>query len=321
MRTRIALSFFLLAGTSAIGCAHSAPVEAEAPSDYEAQITRLRQDNATLRKEVAHLEERVRILQSAGDREHASAGPGGRDLPVVRLAPPKPDEPEKSEPEYIRHAVTLSPVPHSSPYDTGYTSEPSPEREPEGQPSGWSQPELLAAAEPEVGDSGVKSYRLVGSRLVDLTRKKRPKPRPAKSQKSRSRRGKSKKGKKSGGAVVAQYDEAMSVYKDGRFAEAERAFDAIVARYPGHDYADNALYWKGEAAYDQAHYADALAAFTEVVERYGGGNKAPDALLKIGLCYGKLGDTANAKDVLTQLIAAYPKARATKIAHDKLAQF
>lgn len=320
MRTRIALSFLLMAGTSAIGCAHSAPVEAEAPSDYEAQITRLRQDNATLRKEVAHLEERVRILQSADAPERTSAGPGGRDLPVVRLAPPKSSKSESEpEPEYIRHAVTLSPVPHSSPYDTGYTSEPEPE--PQAQPTGWSQPELIAASEPEVNDSGVKSYRLVGSRLVDLTRKKRPKPRPAKSQKSRSRRGKSKKGHKSGGAVIAQYDEAMSVYKDGRFAEAEKAFDAIVARYPSHDYADNALYWKGEAAYDQAHYADALAAFTEVVERYGGGNKAPDALLKIGLCYGKLGDTANAKDVLTQLIAAYPKARATKIAHDKLAQF
>jgi TolA-binding protein len=57
-----------------------------------------------------------------------------------------------------------------------------------------------------------------------------------------------------------------------------------------------------------------------VVERYGGGNKAPDALLKIGLCYGRLGDLANARDVLEQLIAAYPSAHASGIARDKLSE-
>ena len=81
-----------------------------------------------------------------------------------------------------------------------------------------------------------------------------------------------------------------------------------------------ALYWKGEAAYDQHHYSDALAAFTEVVERYGGGNKAPDALLKIGLCYQNLGDVENARDVMTQLIGAYPAARASDIARARLAE-
>ena len=64
----------------------------------------------------------------------------------------------------------------------------------------------------------------------------------------------------------------------------------------------------------------ALTAFTEVVERYGGGNKAPDALLKIGLCYGKLGDAANARDVLSELVTAYPDARASDIARVRLSE-
>ena len=121
--------------------------------------------------------------------------------------------------------------------------------------------------------------------------------------------------------MLAEYEAAMGVYKAGRFKEAEIAFGGIVRNNADHDYADNALYWQGEAAYDQQHYADALTAFTAVVERYGGGNKAPDALLKIGLCYGKLGDHENARDVLTQLVAAYPRARATKIAKKRLADF
>ena len=120
--------------------------------------------------------------------------------------------------------------------------------------------------------------------------------------------------------VIARYDDAMARLKSGDPAGAELEFEAIAREHPRHDYADNALYWKGEAAYDQRNFSGALAAFTAVVERYGGGNKAPDALLKIGLCYHNLGDAANARDVLTELIAAYPGARASDIARVKLAE-
>ncbi len=157
-------------------------------------------------------------------------------------------------------------------------------------------------------DGPIKSYRLVGSHLVEATKRHKPKA-------DRPPRG------KRGSAIVAEYESARRLYKAGDFVRAEQAFTRFVERHPNHDYADNALYWKGEAAYDQAHFSDALASFTAVVERYGGGNKAPDALLKIGLCYGKVGDTANARDVLEQLIAAYPKANASRIARQKLPQF
>ena len=118
-------------------------------------------------------------------------------------------------------------------------------------------------------------------------------------------------------------DDAQGDAVDDVLAEVEVSDDdleAIAREHPRHDYADNALYWKGEAAYDQRNFSGALAAFTAVVERYGGGNKAPDALLKIGLCYHNLGDAANARDVLTELIAAYPGARASDIARVKLAE-
>jgi len=153
-----------------------------------------------------------------------------------------------------------------------------------------------------------QSYSLVGTRLVDLTREKAPAgpDRPDRGVK--------------GQAIIGEYEAAMLVYQSGHVERAESAFDDFAHDYPKHDYADNALYWKGEAAYDQRHYSDALAAFTEVVERYGGGNKAPDALLKIGLCYRQLGDLPNARDVLGELIGAYPGERASDIARVKLAE-
>lgn len=291
-------------GISGAGCAHvEEPDPLTGPEGPFAQLARLRHENATLRKKVQNLEERVRLYESDGDAADTMAAdsPSSRHLPVVKLAPPR--EHEEPASEYQRQAVTLSPMPQPTPY------------EPEPQPTWTPAPEPEPQAAPTPASGGVKSYRLVGSRLVELT--KRPKPKPQPRSKPRTRRAK-KKQKANG--VVDKYDAAMATYKEGRFQEAEDAFSRIVNAYPSHDYADNALYWKGEAAYDQAHYANALAAFTEVVERYGGGNKAPDALLKIGLCYGKLGDVANARDVLTQLIAAYPKARATQIAQTKLAE-
>jgi tol-pal system protein YbgF len=143
--------------------------------------------------------------------------------------------------------------------------------------------------------------------LVELTKTVRP-PEPPKHR------------AKGGDKVVAAYEAAMEMLRSGHNREAFDAFDGIARRHPRHDYADNALYWKGEAAYDDERWRDALEAFTAVVERYGGGNKAPDALLKIGLCYHRIGDGAAAVDVLGELVLAYPRASASDIARVKLAE-
>lgn len=245
-------------------------------------MMQLRRDNASLRRRVQMLEDRMLHLEQgggpsssadAGAREHTL--PDGRSLPVVRLAPPArrtappaPQVPDVAEP-------TDEPDDGSG-YMPGSTSEAS------------------------------RSYRLEGTRLVDLTVRAGP---AAPDRPDRSAKGQ---------AAIVEYEAAMAIYKSGHVDRAEAAFAEFAQLHPSHDYADNALYWKGEAAYDQNHFADALAAFTEVVERYGGGNKAPDALLKIGLCYRQLGDLPNARDVLTELVAAYPGERASDIARVKL---
>ncbi|HLT38480.1 MAG TPA: tol-pal system protein YbgF [Enhygromyxa sp.] len=313
----------------ALGCAHNpARSEAPVPGEDNPELAQLRRDNAALRNRVQNLEERVRMLERG--EGVASLGPGDgyqsygsldadpeamwqepdldgpRQLPVVKLTPSgksiehrqpsdKPAPPPTSATRG-RSSIALSPVPHS-----GAPSDYAGDYVVDTRESGYDD----AAASPESGSSGATpaSYRLVGSKLVEATKRKPVAP--------------TNRDRDSG--VAKAYDAAMKLYKDGRYSDAEQAFAAIVSAHPNHDYADNALYWQGEAAYDQAHYADALAAFTKVVERYGGGNKAPDALLKIGLCYGRLGDAANARDVLTQLIAAYPSANASKIAKRKLA--
>ena len=321
---------------TASACDHQGR-KSESPDAAESEeLATLRRDNANLRARIQNLEEQVRILEqeerwTAEERGYESIslgsqadyamevesqgggyepGSGPRELPVVKLTPkgrsierrPAADEPAPKTAKRGSSSIALSPVPHSG--APGYGEDYGDYADGDDQDY-WDARESAPAAPMAAQEGTQASYRLVGSKLVQATKSKPSRPAGQPSDRA--------------SGVVRDYEAAMDIYREGRYADAEQAFEAIVSAHPNHDYADNALYWQGEAAYDQAHYADALAAFTAVVERYGGGNKAPDALLKIGLCYGRLGDDANARDVLTQLIAAYPRAEASKIAKRKLA--
>ncbi|MEM6293720.1 MAG: tol-pal system protein YbgF [Myxococcota bacterium] len=294
-----ALGLGLLAG----GCTHAqTPAETVAPG-AENSSAALRRENATLKRRVQMLEDRMlrveRVaLEGAPSEPVAAARPRAEEsLPVYEV------EPQTA-------GAGPSDVPPSDP-NAGYTIG-------ELQPAEyqderlWNDPTGLARApepEPESEDStGGGSYRLVGNELVQMTDPGKPKPadKPIRGKKGRS--------------MKAEYDAAMALLKRGEHDAAAAAFADFIAAHPRSDLADNAMYWKGEAAYDQAHYADALASFTAVVERYAGGNKASDALLKIGLCYAKLGDRDNARDVLNRLIEAYPGAASSDVARVKLAE-
>ncbi len=285
-----------------VGCAHTGRTPTDAsPNDdaLDPAVAAVRRDNAQLRRQVAELEDRVvRLERAQRSSDSAGAVPSDLELPVVKLEPPPvPTRDEDSPPPKKKKvnklgARSLGTVPNSGALDDSSFDDES---------SGF------VPVDPTPRDPG-KSYRLVGNRLVELTKANAPKrpDRPARD--------------KQGTVQLTEYEAAMALYKAGELAGAERAFELFARSHPKHDYADNALYWKGEAAYDQGEWDAALTAFTEVVERYGGGNKAPDALLKIGLCYGKLGDAANARDVLSQLVAAYPDARASDIARVRLSE-
>ena len=338
---RLSLACLLPLSSMGAGCAHAStegddirdPVEA---LDESAEMTRLRRENERLTKQLRQVEERLRLMdpddapttassRSRGVERARSSHGVPRDLPVVRVGPSEPDSVRPAD------AVNLGEMPNSgfdfedddtqsygdAGFQTSYGSDGTASDDDyayQASAAPVAAP-LPAHDEPETSGSDVQSYRLVGTELVRAT--KEPPRQKQRAPKRTHSRGKSKQQDR----VLSEYEAAMTVYRAGRYREAELAFDGIVTQFADHEYADNALYWKGESAYDQGHFADALAAFTGVVERYGGGNKAPDALLKIGLCYGKLGDSANARDVLTQLIDAYPRAHASRIAQERLSQF
>ncbi len=128
-------------------------------------------------------------------------------------------------------------------------------------------------------------------------------------------------------APPADNDAALELYRTGQTALRARdhaaaidAFRALIARYPRHDYADNAQYWLGEAYYDQKDYPRAVTEFRATVSAYPLGNKVPDALLKIGLAYAALGEPAKARAALEQVIQKFPKSAPAVIAATRLGE-
>lgn len=118
----------------------------------------------------------------------------------------------------------------------------------------------------------------------------------------------------------AEYRRYYEALRAGNHDFAITGLRNFVARFPAHEYADNAQYWLGEAFYDQKKYAEALAEFRKVVDGYSRGNKVPDALLKIGFCHARLGDEKKARAALKEVASRYPKSNPASLARKKLAE-
>ena len=102
------------------------------------------------------------------------------------------------------------------------------------------------------------------------------------------------------------YNQALSVYKTKNFKKAASLFNGVAENYPGHDLADNALYWAGECLYAQKDYKGAIQAFKKVYNVYPTGSKVPDALLKTGYAYLALNDKVNAQSFFKKIVKQYP---------------
>lgn len=116
----------------------------------------------------------------------------------------------------------------------------------------------------------------------------------------------------------AEYQRYYEALRAGNHSYAVTGFRNFVERFPGHDFADNAQYWLGEAFYDQKRYKSALAEFRKVVDNHPQGNKVPDALLKLGYCYSQLAEEDKAKQVWQQVLQVYPKSNPAALAATKL---
>ncbi len=117
------------------------------------------------------------------------------------------------------------------------------------------------------------------------------------------------------------YLKAKQTFDAGDYAGARAAFQDFLKRFPKAKNADNAQFWIGETYYREKWYEKAILEYQKVIEKYPKGNKVPASLLKQGLAFYNIGDKANARLILNELIAKYPHSREAKIAKKKLKSF
>jgi tol-pal system protein YbgF len=107
------------------------------------------------------------------------------------------------------------------------------------------------------------------------------------------------------------YEAALAQVQGKQYDKGLAGLTSFLARWPDHPYAENALYWRGEAYYAQGEYLRAAEQFESVIARYAGA-KTPDALLKLGLCHDRLGAPARAREYWDRLKSEFPKSDAAR---------
>lgn len=114
------------------------------------------------------------------------------------------------------------------------------------------------------------------------------------------------------------YLAAKKAYDNGDLNAAREGFKNFLKQYPKSENADNAQFWIGETYYREKWYEKAILEYQKVIEAYPKGNKIEASLLKQGFAFFNLGDKANARLILSDLIKKYPKSNEANIAENKL---
>jgi len=116
----------------------------------------------------------------------------------------------------------------------------------------------------------------------------------------------------------AAYQHAFGILKEGRYEQAVEVFREFLNKYPDSSYADNSQYWLGEAHYVTRNFQQGLTEFRKVIDLYPDSPKVPDAMLKIGFIRYELGEWTQARAILQDVTARFPKTTSARLAENRL---
>ena len=114
------------------------------------------------------------------------------------------------------------------------------------------------------------------------------------------------------------YNNALRDYNAAKYQLASQEFSDYLKFYGNTDLAGNAQFYIAEIEYRQGKYEDAVKDYDAVLEQYPGGNKTPSAELKKGFALLNLGQRDAATRELRALINRYPRSIEATQARDRL---
>ena len=114
------------------------------------------------------------------------------------------------------------------------------------------------------------------------------------------------------------YRSAFKLLKESQYDQALLAFKSFLKDYPDSAFSNNAQYWIGEANYVMQNYEIAINEYQALLNTYPNSQKISHALLKIGYSYAELGNVADAKKILKEVIRQYPDTTVSRLANERL---
>jgi len=114
------------------------------------------------------------------------------------------------------------------------------------------------------------------------------------------------------------YEMAYQDLVRGQYELSRQGFGEFLRKYPQSALADNAQYWIAESFYAQQKFARAAAEFSQVPIKYPTGDKVPAAKLKRAYALLALGQRADARSLLKQVVNQFPTTPEADLARDKL---
>lgn len=106
------------------------------------------------------------------------------------------------------------------------------------------------------------------------------------------------------------FETAYGLLKGGSHANAAKAFQEFLKKYPDSVHVANANYWLGNAQFSLKDYKSALSTYQGLLKVFPGTTKAADVLFNIAGCQQELKLVAAAQKTLKQLITKYPTSEA-----------
>ncbi|MGB9093076.1 MAG: tol-pal system protein YbgF [Gallionella sp.] len=115
------------------------------------------------------------------------------------------------------------------------------------------------------------------------------------------------------------FAKAYGLFQAGKHADAAKAFQEFLKKYPDSIHIPNAMYYLGNAQYALRNYRAALDTYEGLLKAYPDTPITPDVLFKIAECLHGLKHDVAAQKTFKKLIAKFPSSKAAARARKRLA--
>ena len=114
-------------------------------------------------------------------------------------------------------------------------------------------------------------------------------------------------------------EKAYGLSKAGNYADAAKAYEDFLQKYPDSVHVVNASYWLGNTQFALQDYKTALVTYRALLKDHPDTARAPDVLFGIAGCQQELKAVTSARATLKQLVTKYPDSAAAAKAKKLLA--